>query len=229
MGRRERLRSVKRRTFLKACGAAGAALWLGGFACAQMSDPTHLSVAELKMALDRGKLRSETLLSHFVGRVKELDPKLRSVIELNPEAADLARLWDSTKRGVLGGIPVLLKDNIATADGMVTSAGSAALADSRYPLDSGVAERLRKAGAVLMGKANMSEWANFRSNNSTSGWSARGGQCRNPYALDRSPCGSSSGSAAAVAAGLVPLAIGTETVGSIVCPSGPCGIVRMHV
>ena len=227
MGRRERLRSVKRRTFLKACGAAGAALWLGGFACAQMSDPTHLSVAELKMALDRGKLRSETLLSHFVGRVKELDPKLRSVIELNPEAADLARLWDSTKRGVLGGIPVLLKDNIATADGMVTSAGSAALADSRYPLDSGVAERLRKAGAVLMGKANMSEWANFRSNNSTSGWSARGGQCRNPYALDRSPCGSSSGSAAAVAAGLVPLAIGTETVGSIVCPSGTCGIVGL--
>lgn len=218
---------MKRRTFLKGCGAVGAALWMGGFACAQVSDPTYLSVAELRTALDQEKLRSQTLVSHFLGRVKELDSKLNSVIEVNPEATDLARLWDDSKGGILGGIPVLLKDNIATADKMVTSAGSAALAGSRYPFDSGVAEKLRKAGAVLMGKANMSEWANFRSNNSTSGWSARGGQCRNPYALDRSPCGSSSGSAAAVAAGLAPLAIGTETVGSIVCPSGTCGIVGL--
>ncbi|MCA9778532.1 MAG: amidase, partial [Candidatus Eremiobacteraeota bacterium] len=207
---------MRRRTFLKGCSALGAALYVGGFACAQTGDPTHLRVSELRTALDSGKLNSQNLVSQFLGRVKEIDPKLHSVIELNPEASDQARLWDESKGGLLGGIPVLLKDNIATADRMVTSAGSAALSDSRYPFDSGVAEKLRKAGAVLLGKSNMSEWANFRSNNSTSGWSARGGQCRNPYVLDRSPCGSSSGSAVAVAAGLAPLAIGTETVGSIV-------------
>ena len=141
---------MKRRTFLKGCGAVGAALCLGGFACAQVSDPTHLSVAELRSALDQGKLSSQTLVSHFLRRVKKLDPKLHSVIELNPEAVDLARFWDDSKGGLLGGLPVLLKDNIATADKMVTSAGSAALADSRYPFDSGVADRLRKAGAVAL-------------------------------------------------------------------------------
>jgi amidase len=219
---------VKRRDFLKVCGAVGAACSLGTFACAQQKDLGGMSVAQLRAALDQGKLTSFDLLTACLDRVKRLDSKLHSILQINPEAQAIARKWDASGRsGVLGGIPVLLKDNIATADQMVTSAGSAALAGSRYPVDSGVAERLRKSGAILMGKANMSEWANFRSNNSTSGWSARGGQCRNPHVLDRSPCGSSSGSAAAVAAGLAPLAIGTETVGSIVCPSGTCGIVGL--
>ncbi len=128
-------------------------------------------------------------------------------------------------RGPLHGIPVLLKDNVDTADRMTTTAGSLALDGSTPPRDSHVATRLREAGAVLLGKANMSEWANFRSSRSVSGWSARGGQCRNPYALDRNPCGSSSGSGVAVSASLVPLAVGTETDGSIVCPSTNCGIV----
>lgn len=216
---------MKRRNFLKGCGALGVAASLNSIACAQSPDPTQLSVAELRAQLDGGRLKASEVLSAFVDRIKRLDPKLHSVIELNPDAEKLAAAWKPSQGGALGGIPVLLKDNIATADRMVTSAGSAALANSRYPVDSGVAARLREAGAILLGKANMSEWANYRSNNSTSGWSARGGQCRNPYALDRSPCGSSSGSAVAVSASLAPLAIGTETVGSIVCPSGMCGIV----
>lgn len=190
---------------------------------------TELTVPQLRKLLDSDQITSEQLLAAFLQRVEKLDEHLNSIIELNPEALELARAWDrSGRRGqLLGGIPVLLKDNIATADQMVTSAGSAALADSRYPKDAGVVKALRSAGGILLGKANMSEWANYRSNNSTSGWSARGGQCRNPHDLKRSPCGSSSGSAAALAASLTPLALGTETVGSIACPSGICGVVGL--
>jgi amidase len=158
-------------------------------------------------------------------------PGLRSVVEVNPDALAEARRLDAERRagrvrGPLHGVPVLLKDNIDTADRMQTTAGSLALVGAPAPRrDARVAERLRAAGAVLLGKTNLSEWANFRSERSSSGWSARGGQTRNPYALDRTPCGSSSGSAAAVAANLAALAVGTETDGSIVCPSATCGVV----
>ena len=152
------------------------------------------------------------------------------MIEVNPEAAAIAAALDAERRqgrvrGPLHGIPVLVKDNIDTRDRMQTTAGSLALAGSAAPRDAFVVERLRAAGAVMLGKTNLSEWANFRSRHSTSGWSGRGGQTRNPYALDRNPCGSSSGSGAAVSANLCAVAVGTETDGSIVCPSSACGVV----
>jgi amidase len=155
---------------------------------------------------------------------------VRSVIETNPDALQIADALDRDRaagrvRGPLHGIPVLIKDNIDTGDRMLTTAGSLALADRPAPRDAHVAARLRAAGAVILGKTNLSEWANFRSTHSSSGWSGRGGQTRNPYALDRNPCGSSSGSGAAVSANLALVGVGTETDGSIVCPSGACGIV----
>lgn len=154
--------------------------------------------------------------------------RLKSIIETNAEAEEIAcrlEALPAARRGPLHGIPVLLKDNIATADGMLTTAGSIALESLRPKQDAVVVSRLREAGAIILGKANMSEWANFRSTRSSSGWSARGGQCRNPFCLDRSPCGSSSGSAAAVAAGLATVSLGTETDGSILCPGSMCGVV----
>jgi amidase len=169
----------------------------------------------------------------YLARISAIDsggPKINSVIELNPDALPLAEESDRERssgrvRGPLHGIPVLVKDNIDTADRMKTTAGSLALVEARPPEDAFVVKQLRKAGAVLVGKTNLSEWANIRSNHSTSGWSSRGGLTRNPYALDRNPCGSSSGSGAAVAANLCAVAVGTETDGSIVCPSSVCGIV----
>jgi amidase len=157
-------------------------------------------------------------------------PSLQSIIETNPDALARADQLDRERaakraRGPLHGIPVLLKDNIDTADRMTTTAGSLALEGSIPPRDAHIAERLRRAGAILLAKANMSEWANIRSNRSSSGWSARGGQCRNPYVLDRNPCGSSSGSAAAVSANFGAVAVGTETDGSIVCPASANGVV----
>jgi amidase len=183
------------------------------------------------MAAD--ELTARRLTEACLGRIAALDrqgPELRSVIETNPEALAVAEALDAERRargprGPLHGIPVLLKDNVDTADRMTTTAGSLALEGSVPPRDAHVAARLREAGAVLLGKANLSEWANFRSSRSVSGWSARGGQCRNPYALDRNPCGSSSGSGVAVSASLAPLAVGTETDGSIVCPATNCGVV----
>lgn len=205
---------------------AGVGPLLGTAACARSQDPTNFSALELTEALSQGKLTALGLVRACLDKIDRLDGRLNSVIEINPEALALARAWDSAPtKGPLAGLPILLKDNIATGDRMVTSAGSAALAESRYPVDSEVARRLRGAGAILLGKTNMSEWANYRSTNSSGGWSARGGQCRNPYALDRTPSGSSSGSAAAVAAGFCALAVGTETVGSIVSPAAMCGIV----
>ena len=180
-----------------------------------------------------GKLTPSRAVEAYLARIAALDrlgPELRSVIETNPEATAIARALDAERkakgpRGPLHGIPVLVKDNVDTADRLTTTAGSLALEGSIPLRDAHVARRLRDAGALILGKANMSEWANFRSSRSVSGWSARGGQCRNPYALDRNPCGSSSGSGVAVSANLAPLAVGTETDGSIVCPATSCGIV----
>lgn len=180
-----------------------------------------------------GDLTSSDLTRAYLARIASVDrgPEgLASVMETNPDALKLAAALDAERRsgrirGPLHGIPILVKDNIETADLMVTSAGSLALARHVAKKDAFVVERLRLAGAVIIGKANLSEWANFRSTKSSSGWSGRGGQCRNPYALDRNPCGSSSGSGAAVSANLCAAAIGTETDGSIVCPSSGNGIV----
>lgn len=180
-----------------------------------------------------GLQSSQAIVTAYLQRVATLEhagPSLRSIVEINPDALEIARARDEERaagelRGPLHGVPVLLKDNIDTGDKQHTSAGSLALARSIAPRDSFVAERLREAGAVLLGKANLSEWANFRSTRSTSGWSGRAGQCLNPYALDRSPSGSSSGSAVAVAASFAAVAIGTETDGSIVSPASACGVV----
>jgi amidase len=194
-----------------------------------------LSAVALRDEIASGDLSAHEATTAFLRRIAELDdsgPALAAVIETNPDAEAIARALDEERaRGValgpLHGVPVLLKANIDTADAMATTAGSRALALHRAERDAELAERLRAAGAVLLGKTNLSEWANFRSTSSTSGWSSIGGQTRNPYALDRNPCGSSSGSAVAVAARLAPLAVGTETDGSIVCPSGANGVVGL--
>ncbi len=196
-----------------------------------MSDELRkASLVELQTRMAQGELTAQELVQVFLDAIHGLDKRLGSVIEVNPEALATAEALDQERRkgrvrGPLHGIPVLLKDNIDTDDGTLTTAGSLALVSSRPSQEATVAARLREAGAILMGKANMSEWANFRSTRSTSGWSARGGQCRNPHRLSHNPCGSSSGSGAAVAAHLVPVSLGTETDGSIVCPSAVCGIV----
>ncbi len=195
----------------------------------------ELSIADLHKAMDEGSLTSHEITRLYLDRIEKMDrrgPALRAVIEVNPEALEIAQKLDKErkdgkKRGPLHGIPVVLKDNIDTADRMTTTAGSLALEGSIPAQDSFVAAQLRKAGAILLAKANLSEWANFRSDYSSSGWSGRGGQCRNPYALDRNPCGSSSGSAVAASANLCAGAIGTETNGSIVCPSNANGVVGL--
>ena len=186
------------------------------------------SLAGLQAALAAGTLSSAALTGFYLQRIERLNPALHAVITVNPDAPAEAAASDAARaangpRGPLEGIPVLVKDNVQVA-GMPTTAGSPALL-SAEPGDAFLVARLRAAGAVIIGKANLSEWANFRSTHSTSGWSTLGGQTANPYALDRNPSGSSSGSAAGVAAGLAPLAIGTETDGSIVSPASACGIV----
>ncbi|TMD38304.1 MAG: amidase [Chloroflexi bacterium] len=181
----------------------------------------------------RGELNARELAEMYIERIHALDqqgPTLQSMLELNPAALEIAEKLDEERRdhgprGPLHGIPILLKDNIATADAMQTTAGSLALVGSRPPRDAFVVQKLRQAGAVILGKTNLSEWANFRSNASSSGWSGRGGQGRNPYVLDRTPCGSSSGSAAAIAANLATVSLGTETDGSILCPASSNGVV----
>ncbi|GCE24634.1 amidase [Dictyobacter alpinus] len=193
----------------------------------------EVTIGELQDAMAQGKLTARQLAEQYIERIHTLDqsgPMLKSIIELNPDALTIADELDherSTKgpRGPLHGIPVVIKDNIATADNMQTTAGSLALVDSRPPRDAFVAQKLREAGALILGKANLSEWANLRGRPSTSGWSGRGGQTRNPYVLDRTPCGSSSGSAVAVAANLVTVSLGTETDGSILCPASICDVV----
>jgi amidase len=199
--------------------------------------PLGIGAADNWAALTAGRFTSQALVRECLARIAALDqagPRLKAVIELNPEALAQAKALDAERRGPNGrvrgplhGLPVLLKDNIATGDAMATTAGSLALAGLRAQRDAFIAQRLREAGAVILGKTNLSEWANIRSSRSTSGWSSRGGQTRNPHVLDRNTSGSSSGSGAAVAAGLCPLAVGTETDGSIISPSNVCGIVGL--
>lgn len=192
-------------------------------------------LVELQAALARGELTSLALVEACLERIAALDqtgPMLRAVLELHPAAREQAQALDAERavgqvRGPLHGVPMLLKDNLDTDASMLTTAGSLALVSSLPAQEATVVSRLRAAGAVILGKTNLSEWANFRSTSSSSGWSARGGQTRNPYVLDRNPCGSSSGSAVAVAASLGAAAIGSETDGSIVCPSSLCGVVGL--
>jgi amidase len=196
-------------------------------------DLEEITTAELQQGMASGRFTSRAVTEAYFARIDALDrngPALRSIIEVNPEALDVATALDAERkskgaRGPLHGVPVLLKDNVDTHDKMTTTAGSLALEGSIPLQDSTVAAKLRAAGAVLLAKANLSEWANIRSGHSSSGWSARGGQCRNPYVLDRNPCGSSSGSGTATSANLGAISIGTETDGSIVCPSNACGLV----
>jgi len=235
--------AVGRRGFLQLGALAGAgAVWpraVGSSASAQREpdrapgDFNEATIAQLQAAMAAGKVSAVELTRFYLRRIEALDeqgPRLNSVIELNPDALTLAAAADADRRrgrvrGPLHGIPVLLKDNIDTGDRMQTTAGSFALAGAPAVRDATVAAKLRDAGAVLLGKAALSEWANFRSTHSSSGWSGRGGQCNNPYALDRNPCGSSSGSGAAVSANLCAVALATETDGSIVCPAHANGVV----
>ncbi len=193
----------------------------------------EITIAELQAGLASGRYTAARLVALYLGRIAAMDRtdvSLQAIIETNPDALALAEQSDRERqaqgpRGPLHGVPVLLKDNIDTADRMTTTAGSLALEGSIPPRDAHLAERLRAAGAILLAKTNLSEWANIRSTRSSSGWSARGGQCRNPFVLDRNPCGSSSGSAAAVSANFGAVAVGTETDGSIVCPASANGVV----
>lgn len=193
------------------------------------------TLADLQARMVKGTLTSRALTAAYLARIAAVDragPTLRSVIETNPDALTIAAERDAERRrgvvrGPLHGIPVLVKDNLDTADKMQTTAGSLALVGAPAPRDSAVVKRLRDVGAVLIGKTNLSEWANFRSTRSSSGWSGRGGQTRMPYVLDRNPCGSSSGTGAAIAANLAVVGIGTETDGSIICPSSICGLVGL--
>lgn len=202
-------------------------------AFAQSSGDGEFSVAQLSSKMERGELTSHALVQRYLDRIAKIDksgPAINAIIELNPDALAIADQLDAERkagkvRGPLHGIPVLIKDNIDTADKMHTSAGSLALADSIASKDSAVAAKLRDAGAVILGKTNLSEWANFRSTHATSGWSGRGGQTKNPYALDRNPCGSSSGTGAAIAADFAAVGVGTETDGSVVCPAATNGVV----
>jgi amidase len=193
----------------------------------------ELTIADLQSAMAAGKYTAHSLARKYLDRIGEIDkqgPAINAVIELNPDALSIATELDRERkargaRGPLHGIPVLIKDNIDTHDRMTTTAGSLALGGSIPPQDSFVARKLRDAGAVILGKTNLSEWANFRSSHSSSGWSGRGGQTKNPYVLDRNPCGSSSGTGAALAANLAAIGVGTETDGSVVCPSNANSLV----
>lgn len=236
-----RIRPMNRRTFiqLNALAVSAPAFAWGGKAIE--SPAVHIKafefeeagIPQLRAALDSGRESAFSLAKKYLRRTEDLNrrgPNLNAVIELNPDALAIARDLDrqrkqGAKTGPLHGIPVLIKDNIDTHDRMTTTAGSLALLGSIAPRDSTVAQKLRAAGAVILGKTNLSEWANFRGDRSSSGWSGRGGQTNNPYALDRNPSGSSSGSAVAVSANLCAVAVGTETDGSIISPSSVCGIV----
>src|SRR5215470_3840123 len=232
---------LARRDFLRVGGmlAAGLSTMPLFGACASIGRPLmdfnveEATIVDMQVAMTAGKLNAESLVQIYLRRIQELDrtgPMLRAVQEINPDAVAIARTLDAERSGrgprsLLHGIPVLLKDNIATADKMETTAGALALVGARPRQDATITQRLRQAGAVILGKASMSEWAYFKSTPASSGWSARSGQARNPYVLNRTPCGSSSGSAIAVAANLVTVSIGTETDGSIVCPAGINGVV----
>jgi amidase len=241
------MKMIKRRDFIRIGMLSGVALATGcnrhpqspvsgasnQIATVSPFELDEKTIAELQEAMKSGALTARAITEKYLSRIEAIDkngPGLKSVIELNPDAQGIADALDAERktkgaRGPLHGIPVLIKDNIDTADRMSTTAGSLALEGSIAQRDAFVALRLREAGAVILGKTNLSEWANFRSTRSSSGWSGRGGLTRNPYALDRNPCGSSSGSGVAVSANLCSAAIGTETDGSIVCPATTNGIV----
>ncbi len=234
---------TSRRSFLKTSvvGGVSAALLPTLAGAAEVAAPAavaafeldEISISDLQDGMKSGKYTARSIAEKYLTRIDSIDkqgPAINAVIEINPDALAVAEAMDQERaagkvRGPLHGIPILIKDNIDTADRMMVTAGSLALAGWKPPHDAAVVQRLRAAGVVILGKTNLSEWANIRSSHSTSGWSARGGLTRNPYALDRNACGSSSGSGAAVAANLCAAAIGTETDGSIVCPSGANGIV----
>jgi amidase len=237
---------MKRRNFFKAAAFSGGTIALAPLSsCVQPTsqpnvpenyadfDLNELTIAQLQEQMNSGKLSSEEITQKYLDRIDRLNtngPELRAVIEVNPDALSIARHMDIERksgkvRGPMHGIPILIKDNIDTGDKMQTTAGSLAMVGNPAPDDAVIVRKLRDAGAVLLGKTNLSEWANFRSNRSSSGWSGRGGQVRNPFSTDRSPCGSSSGTGVGVSANLCAIGIGTETDGSIVCPSGINGIV----
>ena len=227
---------MKRRNFLQTTATA-LAFTITKPASSFPSPPAfeldELTIAELQQGLQSGKYTSRSLVEKYNERINDIDkrgPKLNSVIELNPDREEIAAALDRERkergpRGPLHGIPILIKDNIDTRDKMMTTAGSLAMIGAKPLQDAFIVKKLRDAGAVILGKTNLSEWANFRSTKSSSGWSARGGQTKNPYALDRNPCGSSSGSGVAPSANLCAAAIGTETDGSIVCPSSANSLV----
>lgn len=243
---------MKRRNFIKNSSLAGLTLASMGVAAAVTASPVkeingetktghdtadfvlnEITIDELQQKMHRGEYTSKAITQLYLSRINAIDkkgPAINSVIEINPDALTIADNMDRERkagkvRGPLHGIPVLIKDNINTGDHMMTTAGALALLGNKASKDAFIIKQLRAAGAVLLGKTNLSEWANFRSTRSTSGWSSRGGQTKNPTVLDRNPCGSSSGSGAAVAANLCAVAIGTETDGSVIAPSSFCGIV----
>lgn len=226
---------MKRREFLGSAATAVAGMALGSSVLGQRAVRSfeEATVSELSAMMAKGQLTSEALTSFYLARIRTIDPKINSIIEVNPDALTIARERDRERRnkrpkGPLHGIPVVIKDNIDTADKMRTTAGSLALMDAPLPKeDAFIVKKLREAGAVIIAKTNLSEWANFRDETSISGWSGRGGQTRNPYILDRNACGSSSGTGAAIAANLAAVGIGTETDGSILCPSSINGIVGL--
>ena len=230
--------STTRRKFLQTSAALGLTTVMGDnvVAAPQSSRPVNVvetDATTLQALMQSGKTTSLGIVRAYLARIRAIDksgPRINAVIELNPDAVSIARERDRERkagkiRGPLHGIPILIKDNIATMDAMQTTAGSLALVGAKAPRDAFIVTRLREAGAVILGKTNLSEWANFRSTRSTSGWSSRGGLTKNPYALDRNTSGSSSGSGAAMAASLATLAVGTETDGSIVSPANANGIV----
>ena len=217
----------------RAEGAGGRAAQMNSAARVPTFELDEITIAALQDGMKSGEYTARSIAEKYLARIDAIDqngPAIRSVIETNPDALAIADELDKERkakgaRGPLHGIPVLIKDNIDTADRMMTTAGSLALVGSKPPKDSYVAKKLREAGAVILGKTNPSEWANIRSNHSTSGWSGRGGLTKNPYALDRNPCGSSSGTGAGISANLGAVGVGTETDGSIVCPSSANGLV----
>jgi amidase len=240
---------MNRRSFIKSSSVVGVSA--GSLAMASCASPkqtdretdtapftdefvlNELTIDDLQKKMQSGAYTSAALTQLYLDRIQAIDkkgPRLNSVIEVNPDALSIAKAMDQERsagkvRGPMHGIPILIKDNIDTHDQMMTTAGALALEGHKAAKDAFVVAKLREAGAVILGKTNLSEWANFRSTRSSSGWSSRGGQTRNPYVLDRSPCGSSSGSGAAVAASLCAVAVGTETDGSVIAPSSFCGLV----
>src|SRR5258705_10341459 len=237
---------LNRRKFLQAGIVTSAVAAVTRTSLARVSEPTaaepisaqpfefeEATIDDLQQAMKSGKHTSHEITAAYLSRVQAIDkngPAINSIIELNPEALEIADRLDKERRsgkvrGPLHGIPIVIKDNIDTADRMQTTAGTLALVGSKVKQDAFIVQRLRDSGAIILGKTNLSEWANFRSTHSTSGWSGRGHQTCNPYVLDRNPCGSSSGTGAGISANLATIGIGTETDGSIVCPSSANGIV----